>query len=168
MGGADRDDNESDISSPGSLPLGQVSPEESKSDSDSSFVRDSLAEAAEMAANRTSRGEGRRYHTRQVTREEKWQRAAAAAEDDGENYYWSEEGDRHGEERGGGPSMDVEYLFGSSSESDDGAEGVDSESLYLSFTTIGITDNTDSTHSTYFQSQSSKINKGGGDRCGIG
>ena len=47
-GGADRDDNESDISSPGSLPLGQVSPEESKSDSDSSFVGDSLAEAAEM------------------------------------------------------------------------------------------------------------------------
>ena len=65
----------------------QVSPEESKSDSDSSFVGDSLAEAAEMAANRTGRGEGRRYHTRQVTREAQWQRAAAAAEDDGENYY---------------------------------------------------------------------------------
>ena len=83
MGGADRDDNESDISSPGSLPLGQVSPEESKSDSDSSFVGDSLAEAAEMAANRTGRGEGRRCHTRQVTLEEKWQRAAAAAVEDG-------------------------------------------------------------------------------------
>ena len=48
MGGVDRDDNESDISSPG-ITLGQESPEESKSDSDSSFVGDSLAEAAEMA-----------------------------------------------------------------------------------------------------------------------
>ena len=96
---------------------------------------DSLAEAAEMAANRTGRGEGRRYHTRQVTsREEKWQQAAAAAVDDGENYYGSEEGDRHEEERGGGLSegfMDVKQLFGSSGESDDGAEGVDSEPLSL-------------------------------------
>ena len=55
--------------------------------------------------------------------------------------------------------MGVEYLFGSSGESDDGAEGVDSEFLYLSLSTIGITDSTDS---TYFQSQSSKINKGVG------
>ena len=92
-----------------------------------------------MAVKRTGRGEGRRYHTRQVTREAQWQRAAAAEEDDGENYYGSEEGARHEEERGGGPSegsMDVEHHFGSSSEIDDGAEGVDSESLYLSFTTI--------------------------------
>ena len=73
MGGVDRDDSESDISSPGSLMLGHVSSEESKSDSDSSFVGESLAEAAEMAANRTGRGEGRRYHTRQVTREAQWQ-----------------------------------------------------------------------------------------------
>ena len=172
MGGGDRNDSESVISSPGSLTLGQVSSKESKSDSDSSFVGESLAEAAEMAANRTGRGEDRRYHTRQVTREAQWQQAAAAAVDDGENCYGSEEGDRHEKERGGGLSegyMDVEHLFGSSSESDDGAEGVDSESLSLSlsFTTLGITDSTDS---TYLQSQSSKINKGGagGDRCGIG
>ena len=68
-GGVARDDSDSDISAPGSLTLGQVSSEESKSDSDSSFVGESLAEAAEMAANRTGRGEGRRYHTRQATRD---------------------------------------------------------------------------------------------------
>ena len=99
---------------------------------------ESLAEAAEMAANRTGRGEGRRYHTRQVTREAQWQRGAAAAVDDGVNYYGSEEGGRHEEERGGGLSEG----FMDSSESDDGAEGVDSVSLSLSlslsFTTLGI------------------------------
>ena len=97
---------------------------------------------------------------------------AAAAVDDGENNYGADEGDRHEEERGGGLSegcMDVEHLFDPPARvADDGAEGVDSESLSLSlsFTTLGITDSTDS---TYLQSQSSKINKGGagGNRCGI-
>ena len=65
--GVDGVDSESDISSQGSLTLGQASPEESTSGSDSSFVGESLAEAAEMAANSTVGGEGRRYHTRQVT-----------------------------------------------------------------------------------------------------
>ena len=115
MGGVDRVDDESDISSQGSLPLGQASPEESTSGSDSSCVGESLAEAAEMAANSsTVGGGGRRYHTRQVTREAWWLRAIAAAEDNGENYFGAGEGDSHEEEKGGGPSegwMDVEYLF---------------------------------------------------------
>ena len=97
-GGVEEVDNESDISSQGSLPLGQASPEESSSGIDSSFVGESLAEAAALAAISTVGGGGRRYHPRQVTRETRRLRARAAADnDDGGNYYHEadEEGDNH-------------------------------------------------------------------------
>ena len=73
---------------------------------------------------------GKRHGRRSGSRQQLRRRMTA---DDGEN--------RHEEERGGGLSegfMDVKQLFGSSGESDDGAEGVDSESLSLSlsFTTV--------------------------------
>ena len=87
-GGVGDEEYESDGSLPGSLPLGQVTPEEeSQSGSDSSFVGDSLVEAAAMVATTTGCGGGRRYHTRQVAREERGLRAIATAEDDGVNYY---------------------------------------------------------------------------------
>ena len=91
-GGIEELDNDSDISSQGSLLLGQASPVKSSSGSDSSFVGESRAKAAEMAANSTVGGGGRRYHTKQVTREATRVRARA------------DEGDNHEEEMGGGPS----------------------------------------------------------------
>ena len=72
-------ENESDISSQRSLPLGQASPEENLSGSDSSFVGESQAEAAAMATNSTVCGGGRQYHTKQVTREARRLRVAKSS-----------------------------------------------------------------------------------------
>ena len=105
-GGAGEEEIESDSSLPGSLPLGQVTPEESQSGSDSSFVGDSLVEAAAMVATTTGSGGGRRYHTRQVAREARGLRPiGAAANEDGVSYYGADEGDSNEGELGGDSSV---------------------------------------------------------------
>ena len=168
-GGVGDEEYESDSSLPGSLPLGQVTPEESQSGSDSSFVGDSLVEAAAMVATTTGSSGGRRYHTRQVAREARGLRPiGAAANEDGGSYYGADEGDSNEEELGVDSSVgggDWGHLFGSSGESDVNEEGAGSQNqslviedldfFNLSLSTVAITD------STYLQTQSSIINEGG-------
>ena len=130
-GGVGDEEYESDSSLPGSLPLGQVTPEESQSGSDSSFVGDSLVEAAAMVATTTGSSGGRRYHTRQVAREARGLRPiGAAANEDGGSYYGADEGDSNEEELGVDSSVgggDWGHLFGSSGESDVNEEGAGSQ-----------------------------------------
>ena len=126
-GGVGDEEYESDSSLPGSLPLGQVTPEESQSGSDSSFVGDSLVEAAAMVATTTVVcGGGRRYHTRQVAREAGLRPIGAAANEDGGSYYGADEGASNEEELGVDSSVgggEWGHLFGSSGESDVNEEG---------------------------------------------
>ena len=149
-----KEEIESDSSLPGSLPLGQVTPEESQSGSDSSFVGDSLVEAAAMVATTTGSSGGRRYHTRQVAREARGLRPiGAAANEDGGSYYGADEGDSNEEELGVDSSVgggEWGHLFGSSGESDVNEEGAGSQnqslvnenldSFNLSLSTVAIMD----------------------------